>query len=100
VTETLDLIPIEEVPAGEIVKLEEETQAEAETETQTVAQEETQAKETVAAEPETYIVQSGDTLTGISRKFYGTNSKAKEIAELNQLENSDTIFEGQKLLLP
>jgi nucleoid-associated protein YgaU len=90
------------------VKLEEETQAEAETETQddaqqetqTVTQEETQAEETVAAEPQTYIVQSGDTLTGISRKFYGTNSKAKEIAELNQLENSDTILAGQKLLLP
>jgi LysM repeat protein len=99
-TETLDLIPIEEVPAGEIVKLEKETQAETETETQTVTPEETQAKETVAAEPQTYIVQSGDTLTGISRKFYGTNSKAKEIAELNQLENSDTILAGQKLLLP
>jgi LysM repeat protein len=107
-TETLHLIPIEEVPAGEIVKLEEETQAESQTETQTEEQPETQeeaptetqAEPSAVEEQKTYIVQSGDTLTGISVKLYGSNSRVQEIAELNQLDNSDDIREGQKLLLP
>jgi nucleoid-associated protein YgaU len=33
-------------------------------------------------------------------KLYGTNRKVAAIAELNKLENSDDIHEGQKLLLP
>jgi nucleoid-associated protein YgaU len=110
-TETLELIPIEQVPAGEVTKLGEaqsETQSGTETETQgdeqpdasADVQDEPQAEASASTEPQTYIVKSGDTLTGISLKLYGTNRKASEIAELNQLENSDDIREGQKLLLP
>jgi nucleoid-associated protein YgaU len=133
-TETLNLIPIEQIPAGDITKLEDAAQSETQQGTQSSAQQEEQAdgqqgtqdstqqeaqddgqqsaqadaaneaqddaQATVASEPTTYIVQRGDTLTGISLKLYGTNRKAAAIAELNELENSDDIREGQKLLLP
>jgi len=49
---------------------------------------------------EIYVVNKGDTLTAISKKRYGTISKIERIAEINQLENTDDIKEGQKLLLP
>jgi nucleoid-associated protein YgaU len=51
-------------------------------------------------EPEVYVVQTGDTLTAISQRIYGSDSRVQEIAELNKLENSDDIRAGQKLLLP
>ena len=47
-----------------------------------------------------YIVQSGDSLESISTKIYGNKSRVEHIKELNQIENADTIFAGQKLNLP
>ena len=47
-----------------------------------------------------YIVQSGDSLESISTKIYGNKSRVERIKELNQIENADTIFAGQKLNLP
>lgn len=49
---------------------------------------------------ETYTVQEGDTITGISRAHYGTTSKVKEICELNGISAEEFIFPGQKILLP
>lgn len=50
--------------------------------------------------PDSYIVQEGDTLLGISQKIYGTEAEVAAICELNGIDNSDHILEGQKLLLP
>lgn len=47
-----------------------------------------------------YVVQSGDSLESISTKIYGNTSRVERIKELNQIENADTIFAGQKLNLP
>ncbi len=114
-TETLDLIPIEEVPAGKIEKTDipettETTEAgDTEKETETGAdaeknQEENsgndKAADAVAKKPEYYTVKSGDTLTSISLNLYGTTDKIPEIVSLNQMENSDNIHVGQKLRLP
>ena len=44
-----------------------------------------------------YIVQKGDTLYGIARKF---NIKLNELLSLNNLDNSSTIKIGQKILVP
>jgi 2',3'-cyclic-nucleotide 2'-phosphodiesterase (5'-nucleotidase family)/LysM repeat protein len=44
-----------------------------------------------------HIVEKGDTLWAIARK-YGTTWQ--KLAELNQLENPDLIFPGQRILLP
>ena len=48
----------------------------------------------------TYIVKEGDTLENICRKEYGDSTYIQKICELNQLEDGNLIFIGQKLLLP
>ncbi len=52
--------------------------------------------------PKTYEVQSGDTLTGISRKLYNTTRFAAAIFEANRdkLESPNDIRVGMKLSLP
>lgn len=50
--------------------------------------------------PETYVVQAGDTLLGISRKIYGRDDQIDAICSLNGIDDSDHILVGQKLLLP
>ena len=47
-----------------------------------------------------YIVESGDSLGYISRKFYGDNSGITKIIEANDLKNADMIYEGQALWIP
>lgn len=67
-----------------------------------------QAKDAQATEPATtekvtnkkYIVEGGDSLGYISRKFYGDNSGIVRIMEANGLKNADMIYEGQALWIP
>ena len=47
-----------------------------------------------------YIIQKGDTLTSISKKYYGTIAKVEEICRLNGISPEDIIYAGQKLVLP
>ncbi len=49
-----------------------------------------------------YTVQSGDTLSGISRKMYGSSNKYMKIFEANTplLEDPNKIFPGQELVIP
>lgn len=56
--------------------------------------------EVVQTEVKYYIVQNGDTLADISYKLYHTYTKVKKIMELNQLEDQDVIYVGQKLIVP
>ena len=46
------------------------------------------------------IIQKGDTLTSISKKYYGTIAKVEEICRLNGISPEDIIYAGQKLVLP
>ncbi len=48
-------------------------------------------------DPNTYIVESGDTLGAIAAKF---NTTVEAICELNGIENPDEIFVGQVLKIP
>ncbi len=48
-------------------------------------------------EEEYYIVQPGDTLSGIAAK-YGTT--VEELVRLNKIQNPNRIYVGQKILLP
>lgn len=59
-------------------------------------------KEAVADTPahQSYTIQPGDTMTRISVKNYGTIKKIKEICELNNMSETDTIYPGQIILLP
>jgi nucleoid-associated protein YgaU len=47
-----------------------------------------------------YVVQPGDTLLKISYAHYKTEKRARDIIQMNSIENGDNIFIGQKLKLP
>ena len=105
---------VEDVPEQSEEQRNEETQPEQQSTEELQAEEqqgaeESQPEETQAAEadssavreiPESYIVQKGDTLLGISRKIYGGDEELDAICALNGIDDSDRILAGQKLLLP
>ena len=88
------IIPEEVVYIGETEKTEIETE---QVETGT-----SEELETVRFPEEyvTYEVAKGDTLYGICVRFYGNLHRAKEICELNNIEDMNNILYGQKILLP
>jgi LysM repeat protein len=49
-----------------------------------------------------YTVVKGDTLWGISKKYYGTGTKWPTIADANksQIKNPNLIYPGQKFIIP
>lgn len=47
-----------------------------------------------------YIVQAGDNLAGICRKIYHTAAMMDALCEVNDIEDPDAIFAGQRLRLP
>lgn len=50
---------------------------------------------------ETIIVENGDTLTGLARRFYGRGSLWHAILAANpSIDDPDTLFSGQKLTIP
>lgn len=51
---------------------------------------------------EEYIVQSGDTMESISRRFYGSYSpeKINKIMQANGMSNPNKLAIGQKLIIP
>jgi LysM repeat protein len=50
----------------------------------------------------TYVVQSGDSLVSISKKFYQSPSRWKDVldANQNQLSNPDELKAGQTIIVP
>lgn len=67
-----------------------------------VQQAETQADtaESNTEKTKKYIVEGGDSLGYISRKFYGDNSGVTRIMDVNGLMDADMIYEGQVLWIP
>ena len=55
-----------------------------------------------SATPRMYVVQSGDSLSKISKKFYGNANSWKRIFEANKdiMKNPDLIQPGWKLRIP
>jgi LysM repeat protein len=49
-----------------------------------------------------YIVEPGDTLSNIARKYYGSQFKWEKIFQANQpvMKNPDYIYVGQKIVIP
>lgn len=78
---------------------ENETVSEAETEDDSVESISDIADGT-AEEQNYYVVQSGDTLDGISIKMYGSRGYVDAICRMNGLSDGNLIIIGQKLLLP
>lgn len=93
ISEPMQLIPIEEVPAGAVKKAEEAAPS-------TQPAEEKEKPVAVEKAQNYYVVQQGDTLSGICKQAYGSMEKLKELEKANDLEDSDDIRVGQKLLLP
>lgn len=94
-------------PSSEKNQKEEEQSTEKETGIEDLQQQEVQTqnepeKEEAADTPvhQSYTIQPGDTMTRISVKNYGTIKKIKEICELNNMSETDTIYPGQIILLP
>lgn len=54
----------------------------------------------VRAGTQTYIVQPGDSLSKISKRFYGDANKFMTIAKANNIEDPDKIKAGQELMIP
>ena len=54
------------------------------------------------ANKKTYVVQHGDTLASISRKFYKTSSRWKQILDANRdvIDNPKKLAAGQTLVIP
>jgi LysM repeat protein len=61
-----------------------------------------EAEKAAKGKVRTYIVQTGDTLVSISRKYYQTTARWKDIldANQNQLSNPDELKPGQTIILP
>lgn len=60
------------------------------------------AEKLVGKETRTYVVQSGDTLASIARKFYKNSQRWKDIADANQNQLNGTVNlkVGQTLIIP
>ena len=64
------------------------------------AEEQEENAETLENKTKRYIVEGGDSLGYISRKFYGDNSGVELIMDVNGLVDADMIYEGQALWIP
>ena len=53
-----------------------------------------------AAQGKSYVVQKGDNLTKISKKFYGDDSHVKALAAANGLSDANLIKAGQTIVIP
>jgi len=47
-----------------------------------------------------YVVKSGDSLSKISKSFYGNPNEYTKIAQANDISNPDKIQAGQQLKIP
>ena len=79
-----------------------ENQSESEIKTSQLETEEKQEIKDVSVRPSqaVYIVKNGDTLADICQKYYGNLEKVEEICAINNIENQDEIWEGEKIVLP
>lgn len=47
-----------------------------------------------------YVVQKGDSLVGICKRIYQTTALMDKLCELNEIEDENAIYAGQRLILP
>lgn len=90
--------PEQSTNAGQTATSEQPTQQGSTTPGEQTGSTQEPAKQTSAPVP--YTIKKGDTLTAISLRIYGTDTKVKDICELNHIKNPDDIQFGQKILLP
>ena len=91
--ETSEVVPGEEAAAQTVGQTESE-----ETAASTRENPEPSVQERVR--PESYVVERGDNLAEICRRFYGDTSRMYEICRINNIADPNQIQRGQKILLP
>ncbi len=85
----------------QVQTLEDNAEASSEMDTETSANQGTVVSETLAGSGYTeYTIREGDTLSNISQRYYGDMSRVVEICKINSMKVEDTIYPGQKILLP
>jgi LysM repeat protein/proteasome lid subunit RPN8/RPN11 len=47
-----------------------------------------------------YTLQYGDTLWDLSRRFYGSEDRLSDILAANNISDTDTVYVGQKIIMP
>jgi nucleoid-associated protein YgaU len=54
------------------------------------------------AEVDFYVIEQGDTLSAIAKRFYGNANAYPQIVEANRevIKDADKIFPGQKIRIP
>ena len=55
---------------------------------------------TTGGDTQAYTIKSGDSLSKVSKLFYGNANKYKEIADANGIDNPDKIQAGQEIQVP
>lgn len=55
---------------------------------------------TSGGDEQAYTIQSGDNLSRIAKRFYGSSGKYTNIAKANGIDDPDRIQAGQQLSLP
>lgn len=65
----------------------------------TKQQQESETAET-ASKTNYYVIKEGDSLAGISLKLYNSYNYIDEIKKLNNIEDENKIFAGQKIIVP
>ncbi len=83
---------------GEELAQEPPTKKEEKKEERSKSNDETQ--EVIQEEVKYYTVQLGDTLAGISYKLYNSANYITKIMELNNIEDENVIYAGQRLIVP
>ena len=67
---------------------------------QSAAEQDTQPVQDQTSTPQYYIVRKGDTLRTICYNIYGDYSRVDEVCRWNDIDDTNNILYGQKLLLP
>ena len=76
-----------------------ETTTEIATTTEQITTEQTLPAST-GGNPTYYTIEYGDSLSSIAREHYGSEIYAKDIADANNIDINDKIYEGQEIILP
>ncbi|MBD3287168.1 LysM peptidoglycan-binding domain-containing protein [candidate division KSB1 bacterium] len=58
------------------------------------------AKKLFQAEPTTHLIQEGEYLSMIAKKYYGNADYWRELALINRAPDSDAVFPGEEIVIP
>jgi LysM repeat protein len=57
-------------------------------------------KKLIFGEPTTHVIQQGEYLSIIAKKYYGNSDYWRELALINRAPNSNLVFPGEEIIIP